>query len=44
MRGSNSIYPPHGAFKYDDVVISRTGSVGFSCLVNKPEKSVFASY
>jgi type I restriction enzyme, S subunit len=27
-----------------DVVISRAGSIGFSCLIKKPKKSVFASY
>ena len=30
--------------KDGDVVISRAGSVGFSCLIKKPEQAVFASY
>ncbi len=30
--------------KDGDVVISRAGSVGFSCLIREPEQAVFASY
>ena len=30
--------------KDGDIVISRAGSVGFSCLIKKPEQAVFASY
>ena len=30
--------------KDGDIVISRAGSVGFSCLIKEPEQAVFASY
>ena len=30
--------------KAGDIVISRAGSVGFSCLIREPEEAVFASY
>ncbi|MDZ7831772.1 MAG: restriction endonuclease subunit S [Desulfobacterales bacterium] len=36
--------PEKYLLKDGDVVISRAGSIGFSCLIEKPMKAVFASY
>lgn len=36
--------PEKYLLQHEDIVISRAGSVGVSCLLSYPEKSVFASY